>query len=125
MEVIINGKYVDDSSEKKIHRPLPINEWMRRTDKKTKNALVVWKATMESFSIVEDGLSWHVGNGEKLRIGIDPWVGCNEGFILSREIMDSLHTQGFEFLNRIAREDLSTNWHQGWKTWEDLQLVPP
>lgn len=39
--------------------------------------------------------------------------------------MDCLHTQGVEFLNFIAREDLSTNWHQGWKAIDDLQLVPP
>jgi len=111
--------------KRKYIKSIPIDEWMCKTDKNTLNASTIWKATMNSFNIVEDALAWRVGNGEKLRIEIDPWVGCNEDFTLSREVMDSFRIQGVQFLNQFARKDLSTNWYQGWKTMEDLQLVPP
>lgn len=110
--------------KRKYIEPIPINEWMRRTDKKSLNASTIWKATMESFSIVEDGLAWHVGKGEKFKIGIDPGVGCNEDFSLCREIMDCLNSQGFLSLDQIAKDELSTNWPQGWKTIEDLHIKP-
>lgn len=65
---VLKRKYVD---------PVPLEEWIRNPNKKGRNVSVVWKATTEAFKVIEQGLAWQVGNGEKLRIGKDPWVGCN------------------------------------------------
>lgn len=64
--IVVKRKYID---------PIPSEDWIRKPDKKKGNASVVWKATIDSFNIIEQGLSWQIGNGEQVRIGKDPWVG--------------------------------------------------
>lgn len=113
---VVKRKYID---------PMPIDDWMRRPNNKSPHMSVVWKATLDSFKIVEEGLTWHVGSGDKIRIVIDPWVGCNKAYPLSRELQNRLHGQGCLFLNEIVKQGLSTTWKQGWKIAEDLMLVPP
>ena len=65
---MVKRKYID---------PTPLEEWIRNPRKKISNVYVIWKATIISFKLVEDGLAWKFGNGEKVIIGRDPWVGCN------------------------------------------------
>lgn len=112
---MVKRKYID---------PIPLDEWIRRPGKDFSKASAIWKAAIDSFKIVEEGLAWQVGNGEKCKIGIDPWVGCNEAYALSRGIMDSLHAKGVVFINQISKIGTTTIWHQGWKLAEDMQIEP-
>ena len=79
---------------------------------------------IESFDIVADGLSWLVGNGSSVRVGVDLWVGCNEAFTLPRELRESLAAKGIFSLNQISNEGTTTFWNQGWKLVEDLDPKP-
>jgi len=82
---VVKRKYID---------PVPLEEWIRNPMKKGKNASVVWKATVEAFKVIEQGLAWQIGNGESLRIGKDPWIGCNEKFALSPGLIRHLESKG-------------------------------
>ena len=62
---VVKRKYID---------PTPLEEWIRKGNKKEKNVSVVWKATVEVFKVIEQGLAWQIGNGESMKIGKDPWV---------------------------------------------------
>eukprot|EP00253_Pinus_taeda_P023384 PITA_23384 len=46
---VVKRKYID---------PTPLEEWIRKHDKKVKNGSVVWKSTVEAFKVVEQGLAW-------------------------------------------------------------------
>jgi len=72
--MVFKRKYID---------PIHLEDWIRRPNKKKRNALVVWKATIDAFKVIEQGLSWQVRNGENIQIGKDLWVGCNENIALS------------------------------------------
>jgi hypothetical protein len=37
---------------------------------------------------------WKVGNGKKVRIGEDPWLGAGDAFHLSESLVWSLHETG-------------------------------
>lgn len=63
---------------------MTMDEWLRLPSKKVQNASIVWKATLASIKTIEQGIAWYVGNGAQVRIGQDPWVGCNGGYALSR-----------------------------------------
>lgn len=95
---------------------------MRRKDKRVPNGLVIWKATVKSFRIIEARLAWHIGNGKKVRIGIDPWVGCRAEHELPRELVTTLNDHGILYLNQVAYEEGSSFWNQGWKLAEQLHL---
>lgn len=88
---VVKWKYID---------PVPLEEWIRNPNKKGRNASVVWKATTEAFKVIEQGLAWQVGNGENLRIGKDPWVGCNGNFALSPGLIRHLEFKDILFLSQ-------------------------
>lgn len=86
---MVKHKYID---------PVPLEEWIRNPIKKGRNISVVWKATVEAFKVIEQGLAWQIGNRENLRIGKDPWVGCNENVTLSLGLIRHLEFKGILYL---------------------------
>lgn len=87
---------------------IQIDEWLRKLDKRKSQASLVWKATLDSIKIIEQGPSWQVGNGEQVRVGKDPWVDCNEGYVISRELIDHLKVRGVYNLSHIEKARHST-----------------
>eukprot|EP00253_Pinus_taeda_P002170 PITA_02170 len=110
---VVKRKYID---------PTPIENWIRSPNKKGRNCSVIWKATLDAFKIIERGLAWKVGNGECVRIGKDPWVGCNEHYVLSPGLLEQLDSKGIKMLQQIENPGLSSIWAQGWKLAEHLDL---
>lgn len=112
---VVKRKYID---------PTPLEEWIRKESKKEKNGSVVWKATVEAFKVIEQGLAWQIGNGENLKIGKDPWVGCNEKYALSPGLIRHLESKGIRHLSQVEKIGFSTIWGQAWKSGEELGLRP-
>lgn len=56
--------------------------------------------------------------------GKDPWVGCNENFALSSNLIKHLDSKGIYFLNHIEKHGHSTIWGQVWLSGEELDLLP-
>lgn len=112
---VVKRKYID---------PIPLEDWIRSPNKKGRNCSVIWKTTTEALKVIEQGLAWRVGNGETLRIGRDPWVGCSEGFALPPDLLTHLDDGGITSLNQIANMEQSSIWGQSWKSEEVLGLDP-
>lgn len=110
---VIKRKYID---------PIPLEDWIRSQDKKTKQSSVIWKATVEAFTVIERGLAWKVGDGKNVRIGRDPWVGCNQSYALSPGLLRHLASKGFFTLNQVEKVGQSTIWGQAWKNAVDMGL---
>ena len=70
--------------------PNSVEDWIRRNTKSHIGGLVIWKAVVKSFDVIEDSLGWNIGNGRKMRVGEDPWVGCNQQHRLIRNLVESL-----------------------------------
>ena len=83
--------------------PESIVEWIRRPQKCHKGGSVIWKAVIKSFNVIEDALMWKVGNVRRVRVGIDPWLGSDGHFRLSKQLVASLRHQGVHFLFQLAR----------------------
>eukprot|EP00253_Pinus_taeda_P021761 PITA_21761 len=110
---VIKRKYID---------PIPLEDWIRSQDKKSKHSSVIWKATVEAFTVIDQGLAWKVGDGKNVRIGRDPWVGCNASYALSPGLMRHLGNKGLLTLNQVEKIGLSSIWGQAWKSAEELGL---
>eukprot|EP00253_Pinus_taeda_P017405 PITA_17405 len=68
------------------------------------------------------GLAWKVGDGKHVRIGRDPWVGCNEAFAISPGLLRHLDSKGIFTLDQVEKAGHSSIWGQAWKNAEDLGL---
>lgn len=112
---VVKRKYID---------PVPLEEWIRNPNKKGGNTSVVWKATIDAFKIIEQGLSWQIWNGTNLQIGKDPWLGCNDNYALTPDLIRHLESKGIFFLNQAEKQGHSTIWVQAWKSGEELDLLP-
>jgi hypothetical protein len=58
------------------------------------------------FTIIGQWLLWRIGNGMRLRIATNPWVGCGEGchkspgcFKFSGDLIEVLHRKGLLYLH--------------------------
>eukprot|EP00253_Pinus_taeda_P007952 PITA_07952 len=80
------------------------------------------KATLESFKVIEQGLAWKIENGEKVRIGKDPWVGCNGNYALSPDLILQLEGKDLRFLSQVEKPGFSSIWGQAWKNGAELEL---
>ena len=109
----VKRKYID---------PIPLEDWIRDPSKTQKKVSVIWKATLESFKVIEQGLAWKIGNGEKVKIGKDPWVGCNGNYALSPELIQHLEGKDIRFLSQVEKLGFSSIWGQAWKNGEELDL---
>eukprot|EP00253_Pinus_taeda_P029650 PITA_29650 len=110
---VLKRKYID---------PVPLEDWIRNPVKSKQHASVIWKATVDSFKVIEQGLAWKIGNGRNLKIGKDPWIGCNENYALSLGLIRHLEDKNILTLDQVEKVGHSSIWCQAWKDGEDLQL---
>eukprot|EP00253_Pinus_taeda_P030057 PITA_30057 len=110
---VVKRKYID---------PVPLEDWIRNPFKNKQNVSVIWKATVESFKVIEQGLAWKIGNGRNLKIGKDPWIGCNENYALSPGLIRHLEGKSIFTLDQVEKMGQSNMWGQAWKDGGDLEL---
>jgi len=102
--------------------PDSIEAWIRKPVKSRQGISVVWKAVLKSFSIISNKLAWKIGNGEKVRIGVDPWPGSSPHHLLNPRLIEALEERGIFMLGQMADEQSSSLFAQGWKSARSLGL---
>ena len=116
------GLWVQIAIQKYIS-PLSLLDWIRVTVKKKRSMSICWKAVLWSFDLIGNFLSWKVGSGTNVRIGLDPWVGCKWRHSLPMCLVDKLHAIGLFYLSDIGCLDLSLLNNQGWLSAELIGLT--
>ena len=104
METNQNDKLMDSCSQQKYFPHESIEDWIRRPRNTHTRGSIIWKAVVKSFSLIESNLSWDVGNGEKVLVGKDPWLGSEQLHVFPEEVINSLALRGISTLNQLADE---------------------
>jgi len=65
---------------------------------------------------------WRINDGHLARIGLDPWIGSGGRHLLSRELIQHLHSHEIIVLANIADPLNSTILAQRWKSAHQLNL---
>ena len=71
---------------------------------------MIWKVVVLSFSVLETNLAWNVGDGRKLRVGEDPWVGSTQQHILPSHTMEALRHGDIFYLYQLATHVQENLW---------------
>jgi hypothetical protein len=101
---------------KKYIELIPLETWIRSPQKSLKGSSMFWKAVIIAFLVIENRLAWNIGNGQRFRLGTNPWTGCEGQHILSHQLINHLRTIGFNTLNKLVEPRLTTNWSQVWNS---------
>jgi len=102
--------------------PLNIMEWTRLPNWPKSGISSVWKALLHSFPLIRQNLVWRINDGSLARIGLDPWNGSNGRHLLSRKLIQHLHSHEIKVLANIADTLNSTIFAQGWKSTQQINL---
>ena len=69
-----------------------------------------------------DMIAWKVGNGRKVTINIDSWLGCGANHILPMEVHGVIKNHGIRFLSQVVSLERTNIWRQGWKSGQQLNF---
>jgi hypothetical protein len=99
-----------------------VAEWFREGKKNWNGASNIWRALTSSFDILSDWLVWKPGNGEDIRIGVDPLIGSHTYYKLSENLISVLKEKGINFLAQAGTGSMENTCHTRWKKVELLGL---
>ena len=110
---LIRTKYIKD---------LTFEEWMRNKDFTVRGTSFFWNGFLRTLTWITRMLSWEVGDGLSIKLGINPIIGMDSHFILSDDLRDYLNHYGLTTLHHIQNlgDGLSTTLY--WLSTEDLDL---
>ena len=74
-------------------------DWIRNPRKTHSGGSVIWKAIVNSFSLIENSLAWDVGTRENFLIGRDPWMGSLQQHLIPPNVIEELGHVGITSLN--------------------------
>ena len=94
--------------------PDSVEEWIKKNNKCHRGGSVIWKAVVKTFDVIEDSLAWNIGNGRRMRVGVDPWASCNRLFILSVILVESLRQHDVIYLFQLDSPIPENRWSQYW-----------
>eukprot|EP00253_Pinus_taeda_P030204 PITA_30204 len=97
----------------KYINPLNILDWIC-TQPNTLNISSIWKAVVNTIPLLRDGLTWRIREGNSVRIGKDPWVGCGNAHRLPIELIEHLKVRGITHIAHIGDPECSTFLYQAW-----------
>jgi len=103
-------------------RCISIEDWFRQERKNSNGGSIVWKDLVKTFPLIGKWTAWKIQRQNKVRIGVDPWIGCRGNFKLSEELIRDLHLLGIYSLENATTNDGRTGWSQGLKLAGDLNL---
>ena len=81
---------------------------------------MIWKGFMHTLSWLGRGFTWHVGNGETIRVGLDPIVGMGSPYSLPLDLREYLEDYGILTLDQDRNH--SPDARHYWLTAKDLDL---
>ena len=97
-----------------------VEDWLRDSPRSSWNSSNVWSNCLRSFHIVSKWISRYLGNGCKIRVGMDLIIGLGSNFQLHVN-MREIHEKGIYFLNQIKNQSHNLCGGLGWKS---LNLCP-
>ena len=91
-------------------------EWFKNPNKTNKNGSIGWKALILEFSLFGSWIAWRIGNGTRVKVGEDPWVGPGEEYRLSDQVIQHLRIHRITFLADVQAQRPHIRGRMGLKT---------
>ena len=90
--------------------------------KLTANSSFFWLSFMRQFNWIKKWLTWRVGNGHKIVVGIDPIIGEPQIHSFTNDLISHLYFNGYIFLNDFRKHNTLEACNAYWLSAMDLGL---
>jgi hypothetical protein len=107
---------------KKYLQKKTVEEWFRLEKIYSTGSSNFWRALTLSLPVISDWLSWKIGNGKTVHLGVDPIVVCHNFYKLSTNLTVALKEQGVTYLAQAGEGYVEDTAHNSWKRDEILGL---
>lgn len=104
----------------KYLKKLSVVSWIRNKAFSVRGVSVIWKGFIHTLSWLGRGLTWHVGNGETIRVGLDPIVGMGSPYSLRNDLREYLEEYGILTLDQARNYSPDARYYR--LSAEDLDL---
>ena len=81
-----------------------------------------WNGFVRVFIWISKALSWKVGNGKLIILGVDQIMGLDDSYVLSPELVECLHDYVMYSLNHAQNLGRGSNSNGYWLGADDLKL---
>lgn len=95
-------------------------DWNRLPAWNRKGISVIWRVVIHTLPIIRSGLTWRIGNGISVHVGVDLWISCGNLYKLSPYMTDYLNRRGVVTIAQI-RDLLNTSIYQ--KSWLSMDAL--
>lgn len=83
-------------------------DWIRRSHRCTSRISIIWKVVIKALNPIRAGINWRIHSGNKVHIGIDPWIGYGNMHRLPNELIHHLQNHNSTHIAHIANDDNTT-----------------
>lgn len=122
--IILHSCWTKVSTSKYI-APQRLMDWLRQPQWNFVDISIIWKAVLESMSLIQGGLTWRIHSGASVRLWIDPYIKFGNTHRLPDELKTHLIAKGITYISHIANREHSTFAQQAWKSGRALQIPKP
>jgi len=105
---------------KKYLKKKSVIDWFREGRKNLKGIPNYWRALTSSLPIITDWLAWKPGNGWDIKIGVDPIIGAQSFYKLSKNLISTLHSNGIKLLAQVG---FAANDDQNIPRWKSVEIL--
>ena len=105
----------------KYMKNLSVADWLRGNDFNSRGVSLIWRDFLQSLPWLGRCLSWLVGNGNDIILGIDPIVGSQATYLLPLELREYLAVLDIVTLSQA--HNTQPNAQHYWFTVEELNLA--
>ena len=106
----------------KYLKNISVDEWIHTQHFPVHGTSFFWKGFIRSLSWITSQLWWKVGNGLRIRLGINRIAGLNTPFVLSECLREYLYGFGITHLFQAQNLDYGPNYQEYWYTAANLNL---
>ena len=72
----------------KYFRRLSIADWIRKGSYSVKNSFIIWNGFVRVLDWICKSLSWRVGKGSEVTVQVDPVIGVEDTYSLSKPLIN-------------------------------------
>eukprot|EP00253_Pinus_taeda_P013597 PITA_13597 len=106
----------------KYINPQAVLDWICMRQDNHHHISNIWKAVINTLPLLQEGITWRIKEGNAVRIGMDPWVGCGNTHRLHADLIRHLHDRGVTHIKHIGDRENSSFLHQAWLSARALEL---